>query len=167
VEIILIAAMSANRVLGSRQTIPWHVPGEQQRFKQTTWGYPLIMGRKTFDSIGHPLPGRRNIVLSRQADFRVAGCETVPTLEAALALCAGAEKVFVIGGEQLFTLALPLADTIILTTIAREVAGDTFFPEFESYFIKESEERVGGAEPYAVAVFRRQRPATAHPGQFT
>jgi len=160
VEIILIAAMSANRVLGNRQAIPWQIAGEQQRFKQTTWGYPLIMGRKTFDSIGRALPGRRNIVLSRQAAFRAAGAETVPSLAAALALCAGEEKVFVIGGEQLFTLALPLADTIILTTIAREVEGDTFFPEFEPYFSKESEERVSGAEPYVIEIFRRQRATT-------
>jgi len=153
---VIIAAMSVNRVIGKNQTIPWHVPGELQRFKETTWGYPLIMGRKTFESIGRPLPGRRNIVISRNPDLKVDGCEAALTLNTALAICADAEKVFVIGGEQIFVEALPLTDTVILTTIPRQVDGDTFFPEFEHGFIKVCQERMVGPEPYVVEVYRRR-----------
>lgn len=156
-EVVLIAAMSANRVIGKNQTIPWHVPGEQQRFKQTTWGYPLVMGRKTFESIGRPLPGRRNIVISRNADYTAKGCDMALDLKAALAMCADAERVFVIGGEQIFIQALPLTDTIILTTISRQVDGDTFFPAFGSEFSPVSREEVMGPEPYVVEVYRRSR----------
>lgn len=156
-EVVIIAAMSANRVIGKDQTIPWLIPGELHRFKRTTWGYPLIMGRKTFESIGRPLPGRRNIVISRKVDFAVAGCETAQSLDAALTLCAGAERVFVIGGEQIFAQALPLTDTIILTTIPRQLDGDTFFPGFEQNFIKVSREAIAEPEPYVVEVYRRNR----------
>ena len=155
--VVIIAAMSTNRVIGKKQTIPWHIPGEQQRFKEMTWGYPLIMGRKTFESIGRPLPGRRNIVITRNADSIGAGCETALTLDAALALCTGAERVFVIGGEQIFVQALTVTDTIILTTIPRQVDGDTFFPGFEQNFIKVSREEVIGPAPYVVEVYRRNR----------
>lgn len=155
VEVVIIVAMSANRVIGKKQTIPWHIPGELLRFKQTTWGHPLVMGRKTFESIGRPLPGRRNIVVSRNAAYEAEGCEMAADLHAALALCAKAERVFVIGGEQIFAQALPLADTLILTTIAREVDGDTFFPEIGQEFIQLSREEVFEPEPYVVEVFRR------------
>jgi len=155
-EVVIIAAMSTNRVIGINQTIPWHIPGEQQRFKETTWGSPLIMGRKTFESIGRPLPGRRNIVISRNGDFKAEGCETAPDLDKALVLCANAEKVFVLGGEQIFIEALPLADTIILTTIPRQVEGDTFFPGFEPHFIKVSRETIVAPEPYFVEVYRKR-----------
>ncbi len=156
-EIIIIVAMATNRVIGKDQTMPWHIPGEQQRFKKTTWGHPLIMGRKTYESIGRPLPGRRNIVISRNENFVAAGCETVSDLTAALELCADAEKVFIIGGEQIFKQALPLTETIILTTIFREVKGDTFFPAFEQNFVKVSREMLAETEPYLVEVYRRKR----------
>jgi dihydrofolate reductase len=156
-EVVLIAAMSMNRVIGNNHAIPWHIPGEQQRFKKTTWGYPVIMGRKTFDSIGRPLPGRRNIIISRNADLTVTGCEIALTLKTALALCADAERVFVIGGEQIFIQALPLADTIILTTIPRQMEGDTFFPGFEQNFSKVCREEIVDPEPYVVEVYCRNR----------
>ncbi len=156
-EVVMIAAMSTNRVIGDRQTIPWHIPGEQQRFRQTTWGYPLIMGRKTFESIGRPLPGRRNIVISRHADSTIPGCEMASDLDAAFALATDAKRVFVIGGEQIFIMALPLTDTIILTTLLREVPGDTFFPEFEGGFIKVSHETIPTPEPYVIEVYRKRK----------
>lgn len=156
-EIVIIAAMAMNRVIGRGQSMPWHIPGEQQRFKKTTWGHPLIMGRKTYESIGRPLPGRRNIVISRNKHYLATGCETTSTLTAALELCADSEKVFVIGGEQVFAQALPRTDTIILTTILREVEGDTFFPVFEQHFDMVSRELVTETDPYMIEVYRRKQ----------
>lgn len=155
-EIIIIVAMSQNRVIGRQQTIPWHIPGEQLRFKRATWGHPLIMGRKTFASIGRALPGRRNIVVSRDPTYPAPGGEVATSLEDALARCVGYAKVFVIGGEQIFREALAHTDTVILTTIPREVAGDTFFPVFEHDFTKVGSELVTEPEPYTVAVYRRR-----------
>lgn len=154
-EIIIIVAMSVNRVIGRAQTIPWHIPGEQRRFKETTWGHPLIMGRKTHDSIGRPLPGRRNIIISRNTAFQAQGCEITQGLDTALALCQGAEKVFIIGGEQIFVQALPLTNAVILTTILRQVEGDTFFPAFEQDFVLVSRELVSEPEAYTVEAYRR------------
>lgn len=159
-EVVVIAAMTKQRVIGHQKAIPWHILGEQQHFKQTTWGHPVIMGRKTFQSIGRPLPGRRNIVISRQPDFVATGCETALTLDTALALCDGAERAFIIGGEQVYRQALPLTDTVIITTIDREVDGDAFFPEFEPNFIKVSQQVITEPEPYLIEVYRRRR-ATA------
>lgn len=152
----MIAAMAENRVIGRQQTIPWHIPDELRHFKEVTWGHPLIMGRKTFDSIGRPLPGRRNIVVTRNPAFAASGCEIAPSLEAALALCADSDKVFVIGGEQLFVQALPQTDTIILTTIARQVEGDTFLPPFEEAFCLVSTQAVSAPEPYRIDLYRRK-----------
>jgi dihydrofolate reductase len=156
-EIIMIAAMAANRVIGRQLTIPWDLPGELAHFKRRTWGYPLIMGRKTFESIGRALPGRRNIVISRNTNFQAPGCELAQSLDAALALCRDSDKVFVIGGEQLYAQALPLADTIILTTLEREVAGDAFFPAFEQDFDPVSSESIVEPETYSIEVYRRKR----------
>ncbi|MBA3016496.1 MAG: dihydrofolate reductase [Proteobacteria bacterium] len=148
--------MAANRVIGQHGTIPWHLPGEQLRFRDTTWGWPLIMGRKTYDSIGRALPGRRNIIITRQVGYHVAGCETANSLDEALDLCRDTVKVFVIGGEQIFVQALPLTDTVILTTISREVEGDTVFPTFEQDFTVVSREVAVDPESYTIEVYRRK-----------
>jgi dihydrofolate reductase len=155
-EIILIAAMAANRVIGQGQTIPWDIPGEQTRFKETTMGSSLIMGRKTWDSIGCPLPGRRNIVVTRQTDFKAPGAEVVHSLEQGLALTAHEEKVFIIGGAQLYQLALAQADTLVLTELEQEVEGDAFFPRFSCppFFLAETE-RVEGPVPYRINTYKR------------
>ncbi|MCI5166371.1 MAG: dihydrofolate reductase [Candidatus Electrothrix sp. GM3_4] len=129
-EIILIAAMAANRVIGRGKTIPWDIPGEQTRFKEVTMGHSLIMGRKTWESIGRPLPGRRNIVVTRTSGFQAPGAEVVHSLDQGFALIEGKKKVFVIGGAQLYQLVLDRADTLILTELEQEVAGDAFFPAF-------------------------------------
>ncbi|RWX44040.1 dihydrofolate reductase [Candidatus Electrothrix marina] len=131
-EIVLIAAMAANRVIGRGSTIPWDIPGEQTRFKKITMGHSLIMGRKTWESIGRPLPGRRNIVVTRNSEFQALGAEVVHSLEQGFALVKGEgeEKVFVIGGAQLYRLSLERADTLILTELEQEVEGDAFFPAF-------------------------------------
>ncbi len=154
-EVILIVAMSVNRVIGRGPDIPWHIPGEQARFKRVTMGYPLVMGRKTFEAIGRPLPGRRNIIISRNKQYNAKGCEVVCGLKEAFSLCATSEKVFVIGGEQIFRQAMAGAQTIILTTIQRQVEGDIYFPEFCG-FDKVTYEKNDGPDPYIVEVFKRK-----------
>jgi len=157
-EIILIVAMAANRVIGHDNDIPWRIPGEQRRFKEITWGHTLVMGRLTYQSIGRPLPGRRTVIITRQNDYREPGCTVVHSLAEALRACADAEKVFIAGGGEIFTQSLALADAIYLTTLHREVAGDIYFPEFsEADFAKEHEEVVRNEEePYTFAVYRRR-----------
>jgi dihydrofolate reductase len=155
-EIILIAAMAANRVIGRNNTIPWHIQGEQKRFKEVTWGHPLIMGRKTHESIGRPLPGRRNIVVTRNRNYASPGCEIVYSLDEAYTLCRGEKQVFNIGGEQLYLQGLNRADTLLLTVLRDMVAGDAYFPEFSSeIFVKISEEYVDTTPPYSIQTFQR------------
>ena len=155
-ELILIAAMAANRVIGRGNTIPWNIPGEQTRFKDITMGHSLIMGRKTWESIGKPLPGRRNIVVTRNSEFRAPGAEIVYSLEQGLDLTADAERVFVIGGAQLYQLALERADTLILTELGQEVPGDAFFPSFSCPpFELVRAEEVPGPTPYSIRTYRR------------
>ena len=156
-EIILIAAMAQNRVIGRNNKIPWDIPGEQARFKKITMGHPLIMGRKTWLSLGRPLPGRQNIVLTTDRQFSPSGAEVAHSLADAFTSCAAAEKVFVIGGEQLFRLCLPQADTLILSILDRAVAGDTFFPEFTSPpFLLVESTRVQQQDSYTVTTYKRQ-----------
>jgi len=156
-EIILIAAMTGNRVIGRDNTIPWHIPGEQARFREVTMGYPLIMGRKTWQSIGHPLPGRRNIVVTRNQNFKAAGAEVVHSLEQGLAYCRGEKKTFIIGGEQLYRLGLEKADTLILTVLDQEIDGDTFFPEFSCPpFALVRTEKINHPVPYSIQTFQRE-----------
>jgi len=160
VEVIIIAAMAANRVIGRGNTIPWHIPEELQWFKATTMGHVLIMGRKTHESIGRPLPGRTTIVISRDQNRRFPGCTTVQGLKQALELCAGRDKVFIAGGAQIYTQALDLTDTIILTVLDREVAGDTFFPPLpEGEFTETSRTAIPGPPPYTRITYQRTRPA--------
>ena len=159
-EIILIAAMAANRVIGRKGDIPWNIPGEQTRFKEITMGCSLLMGRKTWDSLGRPLPGRRNIVVTRNPEFRVPGAEVVYSLEQGLALTEGEEKVFVIGGAQLYQLALDRADTLILTELEQEVAGDAFFPAFSCPpFALVRTEKVEKPVCYNIRTYQRGRGA--------
>ncbi|TFZ00243.1 dihydrofolate reductase [Ramlibacter humi] len=127
----LIYARAANGVIGKDNRIPWRLPEDMAHFKAVTMGSPVIMGRKTWDSLPpkfRPLPGRRNIVVTRQADWRAEGAERVASLEAALALCAGAEKAWVIGGGELYRLAEPLARVAEATEIEQAFEGDTFAP---------------------------------------
>jgi dihydrofolate reductase len=141
--ISLIAAMSENRVIGSDNRLPWHLPEDLKRFRALTRGHPVIMGRKTWDSIGgKPLPQRDNIVLTRQPGFAAPGARVFSSLNAALedlrnSLPADAE-VFVIGGAEIYRLALPIADRIYLTVVHRTVAGDAFFPEVPAARFKEA-----------------------------
>jgi len=155
-EIILIAAMAANRVIGRDNTIPWDIPGEQGRFKEITMGHPLIMGRRTWQSIGRPLPGRRNLVVTRNTKFKAEGCEVVHSLKQGIDACSGAQTIFIIGGEQLYRLALDRADTLILTVLDQEVTGDTYFPKFASPpFALTHTEQVRGFPPYSIKTYKR------------
>ncbi len=127
-----IAAMSLNRVIGAGNQIPWRLPEDFQWFKQTTMGHVLVMGRKTFESIGKPLPGRETIVLSRSG-WSQPGVRTVAGLDEVAPLALGRE-VFICGGAEIYQQALPLCAELFLTVVKREVAGDAFFPAFEAQF---------------------------------
>ncbi len=156
-DIILIAAMAANRVIGRRGQTPWHIPEELKFFKATTMGHPLIMGRTTFDSLPAALPGRENIILSRDPSFARSGVIRAATFEKALELCRGKKTVFVIGGGQIFTLALPFATGIILSVLDRKIDGDAFFPEFSSTLFQEiCRTRHDGAEAFTVITYHRR-----------
>jgi dihydrofolate reductase len=165
-ELILIAAMAANRVIGHRNSIPWRIPEDIHFFKAVTMGHPLIMGRKTYDSIGRPLPGRKMIVVSANPLYRAhPDCTVVSSLDAAIALCADAEKVFVIGGEQLYRAALPLAHTLILTLIDGVYEGDTYFPDFaDQPFLLVDSRVLAASVPLTINTYRRIEPAP-HPGR--
>ena len=130
-QLVLIVAVARDRVIGKNGQLPWHLPADLKRFKTLTMGHPIVMGRKTHDSIGRALPGRHNIVVSRDENLIVNGADCVTSLPAALDLAADAEQVFVIGGEQIYRLALVLADRIELTEIDTSVDGDAWFPEID------------------------------------
>lgn len=155
-DIFLIAAMSTNRVIGRNGKTPWHIPEELRFFKETTMGHPLIMGRKTFTSLPGPLPGRENIVLSRNPSFAPSGVSIAVTLTEALDRCQGQETVFVIGGAQVFSEAMPFATGIILSTLEQEVDGDTCFPEFSlDVFRATTQKHYTGVDPFTVTIYRR------------
>ena len=130
--ISLIAAMDRNRLIGKNNQLPWHLPADFAHFKAVTMGKPIVMGRKTFESIGRPLPERQNIVLSRNSDFSLDGADVVNSLDQAKAVAGDAPELVVIGGSTIYQLALPEADRIYLTHVEGEFEGDAWFPEFES-----------------------------------
>ncbi len=125
----LIVAMGRDRVIGRDNALPWRLRADLMRFKRLTMGHTIVMGRKTYESIGRPLPGRDNVVLSRASGLRIDGCRVVPSLEEALR--DGGERVFVIGGAQVYAAALPLADAIHVTQVECASEGDTWFPEVD------------------------------------
>ena len=127
--ISLIVAMSQNRIIGKDNQLPWHLPNDLKHFKKITLGKPIIMGRKTYDSIGRPLPDRQNLVISR-SKVAIPGCDVVHTLEQSLVLTRDHEEVMIIGGAQVFEQVLPLAHRMYLTFIDAEFEGDVFFPEW-------------------------------------
>ncbi len=127
-KLIIIAALSRNRVIGKGGKLPWHISEDLKRFKRLTTGHTVLMGRKTFESLGKPLPNRRNVVLSSRT---LPGIETYPTLADALRALENEEKVFVIGGGEVFAQLIDQADALYLTLVDHEVEGDTFFPPYE------------------------------------
>ncbi|MEK5231981.1 dihydrofolate reductase [Lysinibacillus sp. FSL K6-0232] len=138
--ISLIVAHDQHYVIGYNNDMPWHLPGDLQYFKQKTMGKPMIMGRKTFESIGRPLPGRRNIVITRDSNYSAEGIEIATSLEAALALAGDVPEIMIIGGEQIFSLSMALADRLYITKINHSFQGDTYFPSYEQDFVQVSSE---------------------------
>jgi len=131
-RISLIVAVSANNVIGVNGELPWRLSEDLKRFKAITMGKPMIMGRATYDSIGVALPGRRSIVLTRQANFLAAGCDVVASPEQALAIAGDVNEIMIIGGSEIYALFLPMAERIYLTRILANIAGDTFFPDLDT-----------------------------------
>ena len=144
-KLSMIVAMAHNRVIGLDNKMPWHLPADLQWFKKTTLGSPIIMGRKTYDSIGRPLPGRLNIILSRNTDLKIEGCSVVNSLSDAMDAAKSADKgldkeveeIFITGGAHLYEKFLQDADCLYLTLIDAELDGDTFFPDYTQYEWKE------------------------------
>ncbi len=123
----IIVAVAQNGTIGDKNTLLWHIKEDMQFFRRTTQGHPVIMGRKTYESLGRPLPNRTNVVISRQA-LQIEGCTVVHSLEEAIALFSPNEELFIIGGGQIYAEALPLADRLYLTVVEQDYAGDTVFP---------------------------------------
>ena len=137
--ISLIVAVSANGVIGRGGELPWHLSDDLKRFKHLTLGKPIVMGRKTFESIGRALPGRQNIVLTRQSEFAADECDVVSSIDAAIAASGDAGEIVVIGGSEIYKLFLPLAERIYMTRVHIDVDGEVRFPELDDELWQESE----------------------------
>lgn len=148
-RLTIVVAMSTNNVIGRHGGMPWHLPEDLRRFRRLTMGKPILMGRRTFDSIGGALPGRRNIVISRQPDLDVDGCELAASPDAALSLVEGSDEVMIIGGAYIYREMLPRTDRIERTRIHATIEGDTFFPELHP-----DDWRVVSAEEYPAGELR-------------
>ena len=157
-QLTIIVGIDAKRGIGIANKLPWRLPEDMAHFKRTTTGHPIIMGRKTFDSIGRPLPNRRNIVITRNAGWHKDGVETVNSVDAAIAL-AGAEEVFIIGGAQIYEEALPRADRLIVTEIDRQFDCDAFFPAIDPARWKETSRETFHSDTndfdYAFVIYER------------
>jgi dihydrofolate reductase len=130
--ISIIAAMARNRIIGINNTLPWHLPADLQHFKQVTMGKPVIMGRKTYESIGRPLPGRSNIIISQNRDFTAEGCQVVHSIDEAFVELAHHDEVMVIGGASFYAQVLPYANRLYLTIIDEDFDGDAEFPTYNA-----------------------------------
>lgn len=148
-KIIIIVARSTEGVIGRNNELPWRLPADLQHFKKHTLGHPIIMGRKTWDSLGRALPERRNIVISRTPNLSLESAESFSSLEEAIAACENSEKVFIIGGANVYQQAIDLADEMLITEVQIDVAGDAFFPEFdeEDWQITNLEEHPSAPDP--------------------
>ncbi len=153
-RLTLIAARARNGVIGRNNQMPWKIPGEQAYFKRMTMGHPIVMGRKTWESIGRPLPGRRNIVITRDRAYSAIGADVVGSLDDALSLAGDADEIFVIGGGQLYAEAMPRASRLMLTEIDADFDGDTFMPRARSHAMARNKPRRSSArraiEPLAI-----------------
>jgi dihydrofolate reductase len=157
--ITLVAAMAINRAIGRDGAMPWHLPRELKHFKNTTMGKAIVMGRKTWESIGRVLPGRQNIVVTRNPDYAVEGCDVVSSLEAAIA-AAESDEVMIIGGGQLYAEAMPQADRMVLTLVDCEPEADTWFPEWDEEDWREVSSREEASDennPHAYRVLDLER----------
>ena len=153
-QVTIIAAMARNLAIGFNGEMPWHLPGELKHFKETTMGKPIVMGRKTWESIGRPLPGRQNIVVTRNQSFQASGCDVAGSLDQAVRIASG-EEVMIIGGGQLYAQALPFSDRMILTLVDCDPEADTWFPEWKNSEWRQISLRSESADernPYAYQV---------------
>ncbi|WP_028537069.1 dihydrofolate reductase [Paludibacterium yongneupense] len=150
-KLTLVAAMAHGRVIGVGNGLPWHLPEDLRHFKQVTMGKPIVMGRKTYESIARPLPGRLNIVVTRQREWQAEGVETAWSIEQALHLAGQAEEVCLIGGAELYAQSLALADRLLLTEIDAEFAGDAVFPSFSEGWVELSRDSHVSADGIAYA----------------
>jgi dihydrofolate reductase len=161
-KVVIVAAVARGGVIGRDGAVPWHLPEDMARFRALTTGHPLVMGRKTWDSLPErfrPLPGRRNVVLTRTREWHAEGVDSAESLDAALRLLEGARQVFVIGGAELYAAALPLADELELTEVDLEVEGDTLFPEWDRAAFEEVERESHVSEDgtqFAFVTYRRR-----------
>lgn len=160
--ISLIAAIADNGVIGRDNTLPWHLPADLKYFKQVTLGHPIIMGRKNYADIGRPLPGRHNIILSRDLSYQAEGCTVVHSKEEALVAAGDADEVFVIGGAEIYRLFLPLANRILITQVHIDAEGDIRFPGYDrSEWTLESQQDFTADDvnslDYSFLVYRRSR----------
>ncbi len=157
-RVYLVAAVAANGVIGAQGGLPWRLPEDLRHFKSLTLGHPVIMGRRTWESLAAPLAGRENIVVTRRAGYQAPGASIAGSLEAALALCAGEPLAFVIGGAQLYAAALPLAHGLVLTEIQRDYEGDVRFPPFDRVAWKETQRSAhtaAGGERFDFVLYER------------
>lgn len=138
-RVYLVAAVAANGIIGAGGRLPWHIPEELQHFKRLTLGHPVIMGRRTWESLKAPLPERENIVVTRTAGYEAPGAAVAASLDAALALCFGEPVAFVIGGTRLFEEAMPIAAGMVITEIKRDYDGDIWFPKWDKNDWRESQ----------------------------
>lgn len=142
----IIVAMAKNRTIGVNNTLPWRCPEDLKHFKTLTMGHYMIMGRKTFDSIGKPLPGRTTVVVTRNNDLAIEGCIIAHSLQEAIHNCIGDDEVFIVGGAELYRQAISLADTLYITEIQQDVEGDAHFPEFDKNAWRETAREVRSQE---------------------
>lgn len=159
-RISIISAMARNRVIGINNTLPWRLPEDLKHFKALTIGHHILMGRKTFDSLGKPLPGRTSVVITRSRDLQLPGCVVVHSVEEAISACSDDSEIFFIGGAELYTQALDVADRIYLTEIRADFEGDAWFPEFDPGHWQETERRPGRSESgleYDFVVYDKKR----------
>jgi dihydrofolate reductase len=161
-RLCLIAALARNRCIGRANQLPWHLPEDLKHFRQVTQGHAVLMGRKTWDSLPErfrPLPGRRNLVLTRNPAWKEAGAEVVANIPSALALLQGVERVFVLGGAEVYAQAIPLADELYLTEIDAEFDGDAFFPALAPHWVPAQRETHRAAPPnefnFSFVTYRR------------
>jgi dihydrofolate reductase len=160
VRVSLVVAAARNGVIGRDNDLPWRLPTDRKHFRRTTLGRPVIMGRLTWESIGKPLDRRKNIVVTRNRHYSAPGCTVVHSLEAALAAAEPADEVMVVGGSEIYALALPVADRVYLTRVEAEVEGDSFFPDLPPTEWRETERRESPADaqnPYSLAFLTLDR----------
>lgn len=157
--IALVVAVARNGVIGAGNALPWRLPDDLKYFKALTMGHCVVMGRKTFESIGRPLPGRQNVIVTRQAGYQVPGAEVAHSVEEALEACERKDEVFVIGGAELFRQLIDRASRLYMTEVLREFEGDVFFPEYDRTAWREvsRDRRHAGDLEYHFVVYERVR----------